>query len=165
MPDEQPIRAWNEATLLHLVGPKANAVAQCKEFLQGYLSSNTDRLNADTALPTALCNLQGRVIASGWAIEEADGIGLIVHASLADEVRTFLRPYVTFSKCDMRPDDGHLLMDNEGRELVPGLSVTPVDTVPNGAIDGSDEAAAALNKARFVFVSHAVSSRFLPQML
>jgi folate-binding protein YgfZ len=159
-----PALLWQNAALVRIVGPHA------KEFLQGYLSSNTDHLKQDSALPMTVCNLQGRVVASGWALETSDGTGLLVHTSLAQTVVAFLRPYVTFSNCDFAsnngvPEGSCLLIDPEGCELVEGLAVRPADRPPAQSQDGSAVATHALTKAGFVFVSEPVSARFLPQML
>jgi folate-binding Fe-S cluster repair protein YgfZ len=67
-------------------------------FLQGYLTCNTTLLEAETWQATALCNLQGRVITSGWARGRANAIDLLVHASLATTTLDFLAPYQRFSR-------------------------------------------------------------------
>ena len=59
--------------MLKLAGFAAN------EFLQGYVTCNTDRLSELACTPFAACSLQGRVIANGWALLLADAIGLVIH--------------------------------------------------------------------------------------
>ena len=119
----------------------------------------------------SICNLQGRVIASGWAIELDDAVGLVVHLSLLQTLRDYLRPYVAFSKCAMPtegPSDATVFINPAGVELVNGLNVSLDSTLdaPSGdAQDGSNEATQLLDDAQFVFVSAAISARFLPQML
>ena len=51
---------WNEARAM---GLSANGA---KEFLQGYLTCNTDNISEDSYLPFALCDIKGRVLANGW---------------------------------------------------------------------------------------------------
>ena len=99
--------AWRAASLLTVAG------ATAAEFLQGYLTCDTQRINPQTATPMAICNVQGRVLASGWAIAMENAIGLIVHASVAAEVEQFLKPYVTFSKCSLNPDGMRLVFIKE----------------------------------------------------
>ena len=48
---------WNEARAMCL---SANGA---KEFLQGYLTCNTDNINEESCLPFALCDIKGRVLA------------------------------------------------------------------------------------------------------
>lgn len=159
------VTVWRDASILRITG------THTKEFLQGYLSSNTDNLTKQRPLPMSICNLQGRVIASGWAIELDDAVALLVHSSLLQTLRDYLRPYVAFSKCDMLtkgPSDATVLINSDGVELVNGLSVSlepSLDTPNPAAEDGSHEATKRLGDAQFVFVSAAISARFLPQML
>ena len=47
---------WNEARALCLKGTGA------KEFLQGYLTCNTNNITENSYLPFALCNIKGRVL-------------------------------------------------------------------------------------------------------
>ena len=54
---------WNEARAMCL---GANGA---KEFLQGYLTCNTDNISEDSYLPFALCDIKGRVLANGWATQ------------------------------------------------------------------------------------------------
>ena len=59
MPAAMP-SIWQDARMLTVTG------AHSREFLQGYLSSNVERLGAGKAVPMAICNLKGRVVCSGW---------------------------------------------------------------------------------------------------
>ena len=75
-------------------------------FLQGYLTCNTTLLAPEAWQVTALCNLQGRVVTSGWARGGANAIDLLVHASLATTALDFLAPYQRFSRTKSRMLEG-----------------------------------------------------------
>lgn len=154
--------AWRAASLLTIEG------ATAAEFLQGYLTCDTQRITGDTATPMAICNVQGRVLASGWAFAMEEAIGLIVHKSVAAEVEQFLKPYVTFSKCKLSPHGtrGLTISDQPpGTMLIDSIFASPCDDVADDKSDASARVTNALVEAGFAFVSAAVSARYLPQML
>ena len=72
-----------------------------REFLQGYLTCDTDDIAADRALPGALCNLQGRVITNFVAVEHDAAIYLRMHRSLVEPTFDAFRKYIVFSKTEM----------------------------------------------------------------
>ncbi len=101
-----------------------------RKFLQGYLTCDTDELQAGHLTPTALCNLKGRVVMNGWCAPAGDddtapAVTLILHASLVARLQRFLEAYLKFSRTrvldqrsdtlvlgtlDLAPGDG-LVMD------------------------------------------------------
>jgi len=66
--------------LLHVSGEDADA------FLQGQLTQDVEKLQAESALPAAWCNPKGRVVATMNMIRTADGIGLLLPAGIATTV-------------------------------------------------------------------------------
>lgn len=158
---KQPVKLWADARLIEIQG------ATAAEFLQGYLTCDTAALDVGQARPMAICTVKGRVLASGWALGLADGIGLLVHKSLAARVQTFLLPYIRFSKCTLNDQPSWILLseDDGAYQLLPQLSVLPASIEPSGAEDCSSEVDTALVDAQFAFVSEPVSEQFLPQML
>ena len=169
-----PLRVWQDASLLEIQGPGS------ADFLQGYLTCDTNRVNATQATPMAICNVKGRVLASGWAIGLDDGVGLVVHTSVAGAVAQFLKPYLTFSKCNLVTSENHHLALNKappGIELCPGYYLSLLQQrsaeAPNvsagkgvsAEIDVSAEINDTLIAAGFAFISAAVSEKYLPQML
>lgn len=160
-PTAVPHGQWQQAAVVRVVG------ATAADFLQGYVTCDTARLAPAQAIPMAICNLKGRVVASGWLIHAPDGIDLLIHTTLADRVRTFLKPYVTFSKCRLADDDGqNILVNNadDGIQLLPGLTVQVALTA-----QVLSDCSAAINtfliEQEFAFISQAVSEQFLPQVL
>lgn len=162
---------WRDAQIIVIKGTTA------AEFLQGYLTCDTQRIDPLGAVPMAICNVKGRVLASGWAIGltigsplglDDEAIGLIVHRSLTETVVKFLNPYVTFSKCSLATADDFSLnvtAEQSGFELLPDLYVSikpkPVDEGKDASADVQDK----LITNSFAFVSAEISERFLPQML
>ena len=142
-----------------LAGPDAAA------FLQGYLTADLDALGAvgeRVALPTAYCNLKGRVLASGWAFGEASRVRVLLHASVAQDFAASLGKFLPFAKSQLSRHDG------AGFRATP--SPAAVELPPTGwfAEEGAgrqDEFAAACAGAGFVVVAKPVAEAFLPQML
>ncbi|MEM6707643.1 MAG: hypothetical protein AAF648_02540 [Pseudomonadota bacterium] len=130
---------------LAIVGPDAAG------FLQGYLTHDVEASAADSAQPTALTTLKGRVLANGWALREQDRVLLVIEAGLVLGVAEFLRKYLAFSKSTAEP------VDDVSAEL--GGVELP------GPIDPRQPLNPQLIAARLALVSTATSDEFLPQML
>ncbi len=163
---QQPVKSWRNARLLPVTGVNP------REFLQGYLTSNTDRINQATCTPMALCNLKGRVVTSGFAVEINVGadagntIGLIIHESLVETVATLLRPYAMFSRCQVASEQALFLQlsdTEDGFTLGDFRLISSAEDTPSE--DASDLIEAHLIDQGFAFLSQPVAEKFLPQML
>ena len=171
---------WHDATILQIAGESGRQRADVLEFLQGYLTSDTERLG-ESALPTALCNLKGRVVANGWLVKTLpDTLGLVVHTTLADRVTEFLAPYLRFSKCNPAPPLERPVVANsaaiqENPDSYIHLFddwylVSPAnDAIPdNSDIEHPDISAALLHsllEQKVPWISAPVTEQFLPQVL
>ena len=123
----------------------------------------------------ALCNVKGRVVASGWAIAVSDnetvGVALVVHRTVDSALRRFLKPYVTFSNCQMLDDPWPVQIKHQGSggtlEAAPGYNLLVAASAPSTAVDQGlvNKFETALIEQRFAFVDDAVTGQFLPQML
>jgi folate-binding protein YgfZ len=72
--------------------------ADARAYLQGQVTADLDNLNSNQA-QLACCNSpQGRVQAVFWMLERADGIALVLPASLVDSTVLRLRKYVLRAK-------------------------------------------------------------------
>ena len=94
-----------ELGLLAFAGPDAGA------FLQGYLTNDMDALGAEPTF-TALCNLKGRTLLTGYvwrappraageqdaALAQSAPVLLLLHQTLCQATLDFMRPYLAFSK-------------------------------------------------------------------
>ncbi len=90
---------------LRFSGPDA------RTFLQGYLTSDTADLTPDRLVPTAICNLKGRVVVNGWCCAHgANDVRLLVHRSLVPRLADFLKPYLMFAKTEMIDGTASLLI-------------------------------------------------------
>ena len=67
------------------------------DFLQGYLTTDVAALDGGPRF-TAICNIKGRVVCTGYAWLEGRTATLLLHRSLRPVVLEFLRPYLAFSR-------------------------------------------------------------------
>lgn len=144
---------------LDFVGPDAAS------FLQGYLTADLDRLDPCRALPMALCNLKGRVVANGWVAGEASHVRLLVHPSVTENLARELAKYLLFAKATLEEAATGLCLSQDKSpdavELAPvGYYATP--GTPDESHGGFANACA---DAGFVLVTEAIAERFLPQMI
>lgn len=67
------------------------------KFLQGQLTANTTKI-ADDFLPSAICNLKGRVAFGFWIRRIESGFALVMASDLADDFKAHIKKYGAFSK-------------------------------------------------------------------
>ena len=158
---DAPVCIWLDARIVIIEG------ASAAEFLQGYLTSDTQLLSPGDALPMAICNIKGRVLASGWALCVDNGIGLLVHHSVAERIAQLLRPYLNFSSATLASEAPQYVRvhQSQGARIYDGVYVAPLAALPEAYTDASNEIAASLVDRNFPVVSADVSEQFLPQML
>ncbi len=130
--------------------------ADAEKFLQGYLTTDTTALTDRWQL-TALCNIKGRVVASGWVQRTDEGIDWVLHASLAERAMDFLAPYLRFAKTA-----AVVVEDPIGYRLTPELAFV---SLPGAEGDATEALLAHLYAARITLVDSTSSERHLPQML
>ncbi len=155
-PGSAPLR-WEDARVVHVSGNDPQA------FLQGYVTSDAEAADA-AGQPTTLCNLKGRVIASGWLRTADHQVSLLVHGSLAERVVEFLTPYARFARCQLAVGGAPMLQPSD-TGLIAGRWAWVGDTGDNAGVDASAAAAAHLIETAFAWLSAPVSEKFLPQML
>ena len=144
---------------LDFIGPDAAA------FLQGYVTADLDQLAAGRALPMAMCNLKGRVVASGWVAGEPNHVRLLVHPGVVPILAGELGKYLLFAK-------SKLTESQAGVGLCPVASPGALELPPVGhyaTLSIPDEGHAAFANAcsdsGFVLVTEAIAASFLPQMI
>ena len=151
-------------------------------FLQGYLTTDTAELGSGPQF-TAMCNIKGRVVCTGYAWLDGGSVTLVLHRSLCSAVLEFLRPYLAFSKTNAsevpsrviglvhaepppaqfgalpggRLDDGRYLYAL--RKPGPETILVGLPELDPGHWDR------LLIERREVWLQAATSGRFLPQML
>ena len=157
---------WNEARAMCL---RANGA---KEFLQGYLTCNTDHISEDSYLPFALCDIKGRVLANGWATEREDQVFLIVHRSTLSLVRKHLAPYLNFSQCSADNADYSVSLQRSELSREAGLfgyeisSFSVFDSQEEVPEDDASNAIRELLISRVIpFIEEKASGKYLPQVL
>ena len=145
------------------------------KFMQGYTTSDVNRLSADKHLG-AVCNLQGRVLTNYRAAEIDGGLLFRMHRSLVGEIIEFLSKYIVFSKAELADESerwhcygvlgaspsvetGQVLL-NLGNERFELWSEAALPASSDGA-----EWAAAAAAAAEVWIQQGTSAGFLPQSL
>ena len=150
-------------------------------FLQGYLTIDMDALGSAPAF-TAMCNIKGRTVLTGYAWRDGERVTLVVHQSLCGLTLGFLSPYLAFSKTQASDaSDDCAVIGAMGLNLPPPalnleaerqllvLDETGFDQAhellnKGPSLGASDWRNAALNR-REVWLEAATSGSFLPQML
>lgn len=171
---EPALVALDDIGLLRFEGPDVIG------FLQGYLTSDAVELGDDPKF-TAICNIRGRAVCTGYAWLDGQAVFLALHRSLCETVRDFLRPYLVFSKTGLSDASSSALVLGalgEVRDAVPGLlSMRRLDDerrlllMPPGAAasipaqDARMRWDLALIKRREVWLTADTSGQFLPQMI
>ena len=150
-------------------------------FLQGYLTIDLDALGSEPAF-TAMCNIKGRTVLTGYAWREDERVTIIVHRSLCALALSFLAPYLAFSKTRASDATTHctligamgLNLPAPARDLdaerqimlLPGEGVNEAKRLlaAGPTLSANDWRHAAIAK-REVWLETATSGFFLPQML
>lgn len=135
-------------------------------FLQGYVTADLDDLRPDRALPMALCNIKGRVIANGWAAGEPSFVRLLIHASVADILTMALGKYLAFAKSKLTESSHGVHFAAEPSRGAVALPPTNWFATFDAPADANHEAFAhACIEASFVTVQQETSGTSLPQMI
>ena len=164
----------DDVGLLRFEGPDVIA------FLQGYLTSDATELGDDPKF-TAICNIRGRAVCTGYAWLDGQAVFLALHRSLCDTVQDFLRPYLVFSRTRLSDASSSAVVLGalgDVQQVAPGLpSARRLDDARRLLLMPPDAAAAgpapdarvhwdlALIERREVWLTADTSGRFLPQMI
>ena len=166
--------------LLRFDGPDAIG------FLQGYLTSDATEFGDDPKF-TAMCDIRGRAICTGYAWLDGRAVILALHRSLCATVQDFLRPYLMFSKTrlsDETPTAFVLGALGDVEQAVSGFSAPPrrlddarqlfvlprdasveVDAATDAALRARERWDLALIERREVWLTTHTAGKFLPQMI
>ena len=150
-------------------------------FLQGYLTIDMDALGSEPAF-TAMCNIKGRTVLTGYAWREGERVTLVVHQSLCALALSFLAPYLAFSKTQAKDatadcaliganglglappalnlDETRQLLTLHGQDLDEAWGLV----TDSPTLSPTDWQQAAMAR-REVWLQAATSGFFLPQML
>lgn len=71
------------------------------KFMQGYTTCDVERMTPATSRIGAVCNIQGRMVASALIARTEDGLLLRLSQDLIEPVMDFLKKYIVFSKAEM----------------------------------------------------------------
>ena len=82
----------------HPLGITSLRGSNAAQFLQGYVTSDTDALHENKAMPAAFTNLKGRVLANGWIFGTSNNVQLILHRSTIKLIHNHLKKYLVFAQ-------------------------------------------------------------------
>lgn len=143
-------------------------------FLQGQLSCNVQKLDAEHALRGALCNLKGRVIADLLLVHCDDGILMLSWHGMQTTLLLTLERYRVFFKTSLQPADAEVRVFGLGGSDVPqlervlGFSMpqTADQTTRSGAMTAVRLPTSAPHPARFLLLLDTrVDNAAMPQAL
>ena len=137
--------------------------ADAAQFLQGYVTCDLDAIQPNLALPMALTDLKGRVIANGWCHGSTTRVALVFHKSLDETIKDHLSRYMVFAKSNFVDEIRVLnlvVVAVEGEvELTPfGWGLVPIH-------DSENELDRLTVEHELPIISLNLSGLFLPQML
>ena len=136
-----------------------------RTFLQGYITCDLDDLQPGSALPMAITEIRGRVVANGWVSVKADQLVLLIHASVVDIVHQHLLPYMRFARCELTVNPNAFYITQTLEEGSAEFSLN------GSSYSFTDHKADAYDLDRFqietgyALVTEPTSGKFLPQML
>ena len=136
-----------------------------RSFLQGYITCDLDDLHPGTAMPMAITEIKGRVVANGWVFEEQEKVCLLIHASVVDIVHQHLLPYMRFARCELSVEPSPFYITKNLDED------SSVFTIGGEKFSFTNQQAHADDldqfqiETGFALVTDATSGNFLPQML
>lgn len=147
------------------------------DFLQGYLTTDAATLDVVPRF-TAICNIKGRVVCTGYAWLQGSTATLLLHRSLRPVVLGFLRPYLAFSRTSVADGSASFFgglgaggAAGNVKQLDPGRHLLVVD---DPSLAGEQFASTGLDRSewdratiqrREVWLQAETSGAFLPQML
>jgi folate-binding protein YgfZ len=109
--------------------------AQAREYLQGQVTADLERLDANH-VQLACCNsAQGRVQAVFWMMERADGIALVLPASMLESTVVRLRKYVLRAKVKIEAA-AHLQVGSIAHDV----TLPPMEGTSSFTLPGLDQA-------------------------
>ena len=147
------------------------------DFLQGYLTTDTAAMDGGPRF-TAICNIKGRVVCTGYAWMEGTTATLLLHRSLRPVVLEFLRPYLAFSRTTVSDGSASFLGGLGPWSAAPHVKQLDPDrhllVVDDPSLAGELRASGNLERSawdratierREVWLQAETSGAFLPQML
>lgn len=136
-----------------------------RTFLQGYITCDLDDLQPGLAMPMAITEIKGRVVANGWVLEDGEHFVLLLHASTTEIVQQHLLPYMRFARCELSvdPDPFHITQSPDTES--PRFNLSGLEYGFTHRKDHACDLGEFQIKTGFALVTGATSGKFLPQML
>ena len=134
-------------------------------FLQGYITCDLEHMMAQSAIPMALTQLNGRVIANGWVFGSPHNIALVVHESLKTSVQTHLEPYMRFDTSEWEDQVKAIYIIDLKSANPDVIKLHQLDWALSERNANSVELSEFQLKSGYPLTTSETSGRFLPQML
>lgn len=132
------------------------------DFLQGYVTSDIDRIDEVDAQLTCFTDIKGNVIANGWIKKSNEGMSILTHPSTSKFLHEHLSKYLVFSKATLLVETtNHAIVQAVPNE--PNLQPFEWAIAENPVVNEIDIDTLITHK--FVLISSATSAKFLPQSL
>lgn len=132
-------------------------------FLQGYVTADLDLVESSQAMPMAVTDIKGRVLANGWAYGDSERVHLVMHSSLLSGTEQHLGRYMIFSRSRVRQLDQ--AMDLSAISSTDGIVLQPLQWRLRAQDSKSSNWPALTIDEQLPLVTHETSGMFLPQML
>ncbi len=132
-------------------------------FLQGYVTADLDLVESSQAMPMAVPDIKGRVLANGWVYGDSECVHLVMHSSLLPPTEQHLRRYMIFSRSKVR--QLNQAMDLNARSSTDGIVLQPIQWRLRTQHSDSTNWPALTVDEQMPLVTHETSGMFLPQML
>lgn len=157
--------------LLKISGPDA------KQFLQGQLTCDIEKITPQNSVLAAYCDLKGRMISNFWVFQKDSEYYLVLHKTLLALTQTTLAKYAVFSKVNLQAVTEWIvfgLFNSELKELPIGFHLIPIHQERYLAV-GSQALSSTITDSiewrkkdiedGLVYLEAATSQLFLPQMI
>ena len=151
--------------LAHPLGITSLQGTDAAQFLQGYVTSDTDALHESKAMPTAFTDLKGRVLANGWIFGTSNNVQLILHRSTIELIHNHLTKYLVFAQSRFAEEIKPICISTTEESEVDYPTLEPYGWSTRSTPQQSNQDIEYLVSKNIVLIQKETSSLFLPQMI
>lgn len=133
-------------------------------FMQGYITCDLAKISEEVAVPMAITDIKGRVVANGWVCGDETALSLLTHDTVVTNLNTHLEPYLRFGRCEI--SDCKSVYVSRARDKA--NFILQIGSYEFGL---SDNSTGAIDldmlqlETGYPLVTDATTGQFLPQML
>ena len=149
----------------HPLGITSLRGSDAAQFLQGYVTSDTDALHENKAMPTAFTDLKGRVLANGWIFGTSNNVQLILHRSTIKLIHNHLKKYLVFAQSQFVEEIKPISISTAKESEVGYPTLEPYRWSTSSKEQQPNQDIEYLVSKNIVLIQQETSSLFLPQMI